>query len=487
MNRYLNCSSASAPVRTPLRPTPSRFQEADTTSVAVTLYPTNAVLLSGRRGFDFGFAFVWLLTFVIYARPEDMFPVVAPLHLTFIFATCAALVCGLSLMLRRALVPWTVETKLVLLLTAWFVIGIPFAFWKAGSLNVFTHVWTKTVLVYLLLTIMLRTLVRIEALLWAIILSELLATMFSILQPSRALWVGERIYGANTGFLGWNFLGIAAAMTIPYIAAIFVIRRSALSTSLLVATSLSMLWMLILTASRGGFLNVIFSAGLTSILVLRGSYRGKIAGLGIALVLLLGVVFAPPVFWDRIGTLWKNPDTPTYTSQFRSGLEELAAEESTEGRLELLHRSIQYTIDHPLFGLGLGNFSLSSGAQHSADPNAWMGTHNTFTQISSEAGLPALIIYLAVIAITVRSLSHIRRRIRGSRYERDLGLMASATLVSVLSFVFGACVAHLAYDYYFFYIVAIAVALRCIAREFDTKAKHDEQNVTPLQVPAFAQ
>ena len=441
-----------------------------------------------NSGPNFGFVFLWLLTFVIYARPEDLFPMVAPLHLTFVFAACATVICGCALMLKKTHLPWTIETKLVVLLSAWFVVGIPFAFWKSGSLDVLTHVWAKTVLVYLLLTLTLTTLNRIYVLLWAILLSELLATGFSILQPSRALWVGERIYGANTGFLGWNFLGIAAAMTIPYIAVIFITRRSALSTSLLVATSLSMLWMLILTASRGGFLNVIFSVVLTSLFLLRSSSRGRIAGISIAAVLLMGVVFAPPVFWDRLGTLWNSSDTPAYTEQFHSELEELAAEESTEGRMELLHRSIQYTLEHPIFGLGLGNFNLVSGAHHSGEPNAWMGTHNTFTQISSEAGLPAVTLYLALLTVAIRSMYRIRRRACQGQRQPELMLMSSATLVSLLSFAFGACVAHLAYDYYFFYIVAIAAALRCIASKLDPAMSINRQySDNAARVPAFAQ
>ena len=443
---------------------------------------------SGRPAIGVGFAFVWLLTFVIYARPEDLFPSMAPLHLTFAFATCATVICGWTLLLRKAHIPWTIESKLLVLLSVWFIAGIPFAFWKSGSLDLLTHVWVKTVLVYLLLTITLRTLSRIYVLLWAIILSELLATGFSILQPSRALWVGERIYGANTGFLGWNFLGIAAAMTVPYIAVIFVTRRSALSTSLLIATSLSMLWMLILTASRGGFLNVILSVVLTSWLILRGSSRGRIAGLGIAAVLLMGVFFAPPVFWDRVGTLWNSPDTPAYTGQFHSEVEELAAEESTEGRMELLHRSIQYTLEHPIFGLGLGNFNLVSGAQHSGEANAWMGTHNTFTQISSEAGLPALGVYVALLIVTARSMYRFRHRASEHLHQPELKLMAGATFVSLLSFAFGACVAHLAYDYYFFYIVAIAVAVRCIASKSDpVMSLTRRESVNAVRMPAFVQ
>ncbi|HLQ52051.1 MAG TPA: hypothetical protein VK129_11165, partial [Terriglobales bacterium] len=43
-------------------------------------------------------------------------------------------------------------------------------------------------------------------------------------------------------------------------------------------------------------------------------------------------------------------------------------------------------------------------------------------------------------------------------------LMARATLASLLSFSFGAFFAHLAYEYYFFYPVAIAVGLQHVAR-----------------------
>jgi len=432
-------------------------------SILATRHINRTESTSGSKVLQVGFGFLWLLTFVIYARPEDMFSSVGSLHLTFVFAALATLTCTAALLLKQAVIPCTAETKLILSLSMWFVIGIPFAFWKSGSLELLTHVWAKTVLVYFLLILTLQTLRRVYALLWAIILSELLATAFCILEPSKALWIGERIYGANAGFLAWNFLGIAAAMTIPYLAAMFIIRRSLLSTTLLIATSVSMMWMLILTASRGGFLNVVFSVVLTSVLVLRGTPRGKIAGVVIGAALLMAVIFAPPVFWDRLGTLWNSHETSVFATGTHSGLEQLAAEESTEGRLELLSRSVRYTIEHPLFGLGLGNFNLASGEQHNGQPNAWMGTHNTFTKISSEAGLPALALYLMLLVAILRSMYQIRRTALASPAGSELGLMSSATFVSVLSFVFGECVAHLAYDYYFFYIVAIAVGLRCIA------------------------
>ncbi len=192
----------------------------------------------------FTFIFLCLFTIAVFARPEDIFPFLAPLHLTFVFGACAGLAYVTALLSGRADLLWTRELKIVLLLTGWYIAGVPFALWRRGSFETLTHVWLKTFLIFFLLTQVLVTVARIQKLLWAIILSELVVTSISIFLSSRAIWVGERLLGFNLGILGWNFLGIAEALTIPYIAAIFVIRRSILGASLLAAAVISMTWSL---------------------------------------------------------------------------------------------------------------------------------------------------------------------------------------------------------------------------------------------------
>jgi O-antigen ligase len=402
------------------------------------------------------FFFLWFFTVAIYARPEDIIPSLAPLHLTFIMGVCSGLTYVGALLSGRARLLWSRELWIALLLSSWYAAGVPFSLWRGGSLEVLIQVWLKTVLIFFLLTQTLVTVKRIHALLWAIILSELVVTGFSIIQSSRVIWVGERMLGVNMGILGWNFLGIAVAITTPYIAAMFVSQRSVLSTSVLGAASLSMLWMLVLTASRGGLLNVLLSAGLTCLLVLRGRSRGQLAGIGIVVILFTVVSLAPQVFWQRLGTVWNGSES--YMDAVQA-----SAEESTQDRLAVLDRSIEYTLEHPIFGLGLGNFEVASGLQL-GQPSAWMGTHNTFTQVSSEAGLPALVLLLCLLATGVLNVSRISRMSAVDRETSDLGLLARATLASLLSFVFGAFFAHLAYEYYLFYPVAIAVGIHYIVQ-----------------------
>src|SRR5207302_4169399 len=62
---------------------------------------------------------------------------------------------------------------------------------------------------------------------------------------------------------------------------------------------------------------------------------------------------------------------------------------SAEARKQLLIRSLELTAQHPLFGVGPGQFNELS--------KAWHESHNSYTQLSSEAGIPALLIFLALM------------------------------------------------------------------------------------------
>lgn len=406
------------------------------------------------------FFFLWLFTVAVYARPEDIFPVAGRLHLTFVFGLCAGVTYLIALLSGRARLLWGRELRLVLLLTVWFVAGIPFSFWKTGSLQVFLGVWLKTLCIFFLLTQTMVSLAHIRKLVWAIVLSELTVTLFSVLAPSRVIWVGGRMLGVNQGILGWNFLGIAEAVTVPYIAVMFMDQRYRFKKITLIAAFMAMTWMLVQTASRGGLLNVVFSIAITLLLVLRGRPYSRVLGIGVAVVMIIVVAAAPDVFWQRLQTVWERSSRST--DQVAA-----SAEESGEDRWAILSRSIQYTLERPVFGLGVGNFEVASGARVRG-PDAWKGTHNTFTQLSSEAGIPALLLFTGLLVTVLRTLRKISKESANNAKAAELNLMTNATLASLWAFIFGAFFAHLAYEYYFYYLLAIAVGLHHVAQALAT-------------------
>ena len=81
------------------------------------------------------FGLFWAFTFVSFARPEDIFPVIGNLHLTLLFGIAAALFYVRDLARGTVSFRWSAELILVLALTAWFLIGLPFGYYRHGSID----------------------------------------------------------------------------------------------------------------------------------------------------------------------------------------------------------------------------------------------------------------------------------------------------------------------------------------------------------------
>ena len=403
----------------------------------------------------FAFFFLLVFTAVLFGRPTDMIPGLHDVHLAEVVAICAC-VSYLAAHLQGGLpFTWTTELKIVFALTFFYAAGVPFAFWRTNSLDTLTRDWLKTVIIFFLLTQTVFALDRVRKLLWVIILCEFVATSYSILtQGDVVIQAGVRMTGSTFGFFSGNFTGIAAAVTLPYIAGFLVRSRSTLRSLLLMATFGAVTWMVVLTASRGGMMSVLFSLGLVWFLVLRDSFRARLMGLFFVIAIIAAVAAAPKTFWERIQTLWGTSSYATSDTVASAGYSEYQ-------RKALLRRSIQYTLQHPLFGVGLGNFGIVSGTL-TRQAGEWKGTHNTFTQISSEAGIPAFLLYVALLYVATRNLLRISRACGNQPAYAELRVLSRATLVSIYSFMFGAFFAHLAYDYYFFYLAGIGVALHAV-------------------------
>jgi O-antigen ligase len=416
---------------------------------------------------NFTFLLVWLFVFEAFVRLEDIFPIIESLRLVLILGIGATVVYTGSVIMGRARFRWSLELGLILSLTAWFILGIPFAYWRGGSFELLTSTWVRTLLFFFLLTQTLTTLGRVRKILWAVLLSELVASVASLLMRGNSAYdVDGRFTGVNKGLLGWNFLGITLSVTLPFIAYLYVSRRSAVRTCLLFAVLACTMWMIVLTASRGGVIGIILSLGLTWWFILRGNPRGRLLIAIVALCLLVSVAEAPTVFWERLA-VWG-------TSGAQGNEMAASTAESTLGREHLLQDSLEDTLHYPVFGLGIGNFSAYHGSK--GESTGWYGTHNTFTQISSEAGLPALLLIVFVIGVVIRHMKRLSDELADNPGNVELRLLARATLVSTVAFVFSGFFAHIAYDYLLYYVLGISVGVWTVARQ--------KSEVPPIEVPA---
>lgn len=417
--------------------------------VAIRKLTDAEVIESGRGAAPF--ALLVTFTLILYARPGDMYAPLARVSLAHYTAIAAIGTYFLTLIFGR---PWfhrSRELASMALLTAIFIAGVPFAFWRARSFEVLTEDWLKTAVIFFLLTQTSTTIPRIRKLVWTIILCMFVVSIFNILNPNKSLTFQGRLMGATVGFLSGNYLGVAAGSMLPFIVMFLMKTRSAIARLILLVTVPLLFWQVILSASRSSFMQMALAMILIWLLLLRRMKGGNLvagfAGVAVALFLAL----APGVFWNRLQTLWMGGETEV-------NWQTQSAKFSEEQRERLFWRSIEFTLEDPLLGVGVGNFSIKSG-NVTRKATEWLGTHNTYTQISSEAGIPALLLYISLIIGTARSMLRISGETSKRPEFEDFCLFSRAILVGILVFAFAGFFAHLAYDYYFYYVVGMAACL----------------------------
>lgn len=407
----------------------------------------------GRRIFNLLVAF----TFILMAQPQSFFGELGSvIPIAQLVAIPAILMHFAAIFTGRAKHRPSSELTLALGLTIWFLLGTLFSIWPGGSVKILTDEWFKTLIVFYLLTQYLVTLPRIRLLLWSIYLSGLTATGVSVVL-ARGVSTEYRFLGLTYGIFSGNFLGIAAGATLPFMAATLMRKNSFLKLIVLLTTFVSFVTLTVMTASRGNIIGIVLSLFLVWLTMLKESAKGHLWGVVLALALLVAVALAPSSFWSRVGTLWKS-DSQASDENAASAID------SEDQRQGLLQRSVYATLLYPVFGVGLGNFEVWNGSE-SGNAAFWKGTHNTFTQMSSEAGIPALILFLCLLFGVLRKMRRISKACVGNPELKEIDMLARASIVSIVTFMVGGFFAHLAYAFFVYYLAGIGVGIQ---RVFDS-------------------
>jgi O-antigen ligase len=142
------------------------------------------------------------------------------------------------------------------------------------------------------------------------------------------------------------------------------------------------------------------------------------------------------------------------------------AVDSTRARQYLLQTSIAYTLQHPLFGVGPGEFMDVEGstAVKNGQRGAWHVPHNSYTQVSSECGIPALILFLATSVSAYLTLRKTFVATRGVPAYRPIANAAFCVQLSLVGFSCAIFFLSLVYTLYLPALSGFAIAIQNVAR-----------------------
>ncbi len=152
----------------------------------------------------------------------------------------------------------------------------------------------------------------------------------------------------------------------------------------------------------------------------------------------------------------------------------------------MLIKSLQFTIEHPIFGVGPGDFSsFEGGTRAETKHGEWQQTHNSYTQVSSEIGIPAAICYIGAIFAALFSLN--RSMVRARRDK--IPVLVTTAFCCMLSIVMiAACMffLSLAYRFYMPGLTALAIALDRVMRMEFQKAQPAPAGAGPVGAGSVA-
>lgn len=395
-----------------------------------------------KRGHVFSFGALFLFTIVLYGRPAEFYPSVWTSSLALIIGIVTlVLFAAIQVTLEGNLTARTSEVNLVLLFMLTGVLSIPLAIDPAIAWSEFSGTFVRGILIFIVIINVVRTEARLKALLFLAIVTALILSIQAINDYRLGLMTveGYRAAGRGTGIFGnTNDMALYLVTMLPISAALFFSSRQPFKRAIHAACAAMMIFGILLSYSRGAFLGVLVAFVFFAIRIGRRS-KFEIAVLLFAASAAM-ILLAPSGYGDRL------------LSIVMPGLDSNGSADTRRG--ELL-RSIYVALRHPLLGIGMGNYQPNMSYKG-------LVTHNSYTQVASEMGMTALVLYTAFIVTPLRKLSSIARETFGTRedshfYYLALGLQASLLVYMVSSFFLS-----IAYAWNIYYLVGYAVCFRRI-------------------------
>lgn len=405
-------------------------------------------------------------TFILFTRPQDQLPFLEPLHLAEVFGTFGIIVLMAGRLSRGAPVTKiSLELLSVLALAAVMLATAPFSIWPGGAVSVVTDLFSKVIVVFALILNTLTTRDRFEKFVKVVVLSCSYVAVRAVLDygMGRNLVEESRVQGAGGLFGNPNDMALNMVAFLPLAVVLALGKGRPLLRAAMAVGAPAIVTAIIFSKSRGGTLGLV--AMIVVLLYQMRRIRPSVA------VVVLGVTLAtipmlPASFTQRMSSIFNPEEDPTG---------------SREARKRLLREAYHAYLEHPVLGLGAGQF-------HNYNPSGrqetWREAHNAWLQVASELGTGGFLIFVVIVgsgfAAGVQAVKALRRaRLRYGRRSREpselrarrapLELYSAAVLASLTGWVVAAMFASVAYYWTLYLVLGLAITLRDITlREVGT-------------------
>ena len=205
----------------------------------------------------------------------------------------------------------------------------------------------------------------------------------------------------------------------------------------------------VLAFSRGGALGMLCMLLVALGLRLIDARKALFVAAGMALLLV-----AMPQYWKRLETL------PATVQLFGEDAGGAASDGAVRRRVTEMMAAVRVFLDHPSIGVGPGMFKAYAEEYGNQDAlrriECGRRAHSLYLEIAAENGALGLLLFLGALALTLVGLAGARR----ANLDRDpeLADLATAYLLALVCYLSTGLFLHLSYMRYFYLVLALAGA-----------------------------
>jgi O-antigen ligase len=409
------------------KPTPKATQPTSASTTATIL----------KRGHALSFAGVFLFSLMLYFRPYEWSTSLSWLSSAAFWIAVATIAIYLptQLGLEGNLTVRTPEVTFVLLLLLLAILSIPLSLSPSAGLTALSD-YAKVVMIFIVMVNVVRSEARLRILLLLTFVASAIVSISAMNDYLSGNLTLQRISGSIGGiFSNPNDLALHLVTMTPLAFALFLGTSNPFKKVFYAAATLIFIVGILATFSRGGALGL-GVAGL--VMALKYARRMRVVVVGAVLVLMLGAIAAAP------GALRQRLLT--------------TGDASAVSRTDDLKRSLYLTVRHPILGVGLGNYVFYS--------NQNKATHNAYTQVASEIGVAAALLYVLFLVVPLKSLFKIEKETRDLKKKPTAYYLSIGLQCALIGYMVSSFFASVPYLWYAYYLVAYSIAVR---RIYDSK------------------
>ena len=330
-----------------------------------------------------------------------------------------------------------------------FVTGAAFAVWSllslTGAINYREGYWETgrhllhLVLLFIIMTAVIQESSQLLKICCAVTIISLVHGLVGILQfyeiSFTSLPGNYKPYGFMTNR---NLFGSALAFLLPFVIYTFYAGKRSWKvmagfTLIVIAVSL------LLSQTRSAWLSgiTIFIVSLLLVLIFVPSQRKRWMLSSLAAIAVAAVVISLLIFSDKESELAKSV-TERAASLTVNTTPQTAADVNISERLKMWKKTLSMIKDHPLTGVGSGNWKVvipSYGLANTVFAKGYFApdrVHNTYLQITSETGVPGALFYFGMwVLIAIIGFKVIRKTTSTDKKILVILMLAGLSAVAV--------------------------------------------------------